>query len=246
MESKIDLWKTPSLVQRYVEGVRGGLPCAAEQIDVMLRVIEATGKPPSSFADLGCGNGILAGTILSRYPEARGALVDFSDPMLEEARAQLSQHLPKLSFISADLRNKEWLRLIEIQRPFEAIVSGYAIHHLTDSRKRELYQEIFDLLAPGGLFLNMDHVSSSTSWIAHISDQLHVDSLYAFHARRGSPKNREEIAQEYAHRPDQEANILASVKAQCDWLRECGFRDVDCYFKIFERAVFGGRRPTTR
>lgn len=239
----IDLWKTPSLVRRYTEEVRGGLPCAVEQIDVMLRMIEATGEAPSPFVDLGCGNGILAGAILSRYPEARGTLVDFSDAMLDEARAQLGRHLSRLSFVNADLRKKEWLGFVEAAAPFAAVVSGYAIHHLTDSRKRELYREIFELLAPGGLFVNIDHVSSSTPWVARVSDRLHVDSLYAFHASRGSPKSREEVAREYARRPDQEANVLTSVEAQCQWLRECGFRDVDCYFKIFERAVFGGRRP---
>ncbi|HMQ52517.1 MAG TPA: class I SAM-dependent methyltransferase, partial [Anaerolineae bacterium] len=32
-------------------------------------------------------------------------------------------------------------------------------------------------------------------------------------------------------------------ETQCAWLRQLGFADVDCYFKIFELAVFGGRRP---
>jgi len=27
------------------------------------------------------------------------------------------------------------------------------------------------------------------------------------------------------------------------WLQEIGFADVDCYFKIFELALFGGRKP---
>lgn len=128
------------------------------------------------------------------------------------------------------------------QAPFDVIVSGYAVHHLADQRKQELYREIFGLLAPGGLF-NTEHVSSNTSWVESISDNLHVDSVYTFHVRKGSRKTWEEIANEYVHRPDQQGNILTPVEAQCDWLRGCGFQDVDCYFKIFERAVFGGRRP---
>ena len=44
-------------------------------------------------------------------------------------------------------------------------------------------------------------------------------------------------------RDDKEANILAPVEVQCEWLRECGFEDVDCFFKFFELAVFGGRPP---
>ena len=27
------------------------------------------------------------------------------------------------------------------------------------------------------------------------------------------------------------------------WLRQIGFQDVDCYFKAFELALFGGRKP---
>ena len=129
------------------------------------------------------------------------------------------------------------------EAPYDVNVSGFAIHHLTDGRKRELYREIFGRLAPGGLFINTEHVSSSTSWIESISDNLHVDSVYAFHVKKGSQKTRVEIANEYVHRPDQQSNILAPMEVQCDWLRDCGFQDVDCYFKIFERAVFGGRRP---
>jgi len=243
MERKGELWKTDSLAHTYVEEVRGGLPCGQEQIDVMLRLIEARGEDVSRFADLGCGGGILASAILSRYPTATGTLLDFSSAMIKEAESKFHDHRADLRFVVADLSEKGWLRPIESQAPYDVIVSGYAIHHLTDERKRELYREIFSLLAPGGLFINTEHVSSSTSWIESISDNLHVDAVYAFHVKKGSPKTREEIANEYVHRPDQQANILAPVEVQCDWLRECGFQDVDCYFRIFERAVFGGRRP---
>ena len=27
---------------------------------------------------------------------------------------------------------------------------------------------------------------------------------------------------------------------QCRWLREIGFQDVDCFWKYFELAIFGG------
>jgi SAM-dependent methyltransferase len=127
--------------------------------------------------------------------------------------------------------------------PFDAIVSGYAIHHLPDERKRSLYQEIYDLLTPGGIFINIEHVASPTPWLAAINDELFVDSLFAFHGRRQTGKSRDEVATEFYYRPDKVANILAPVSDQCDWLREIGFTDVDCFFKILELAVFGGRRP---
>jgi len=33
------------------------------------------------------------------------------------------------------------------------------------------------------------------------------------------------------------------VEAQCAWLGEIGFADVDCFFRILELALFGGRKP---
>ena len=63
------------------------------------------------------------------------------------------------------------------------------------------------------------------------------------HFINGNIKTRKKVADEYQQRPDREANILAPVEHQCDWLRQIGFEDVDCYFKVFELAVFGGRRP---
>ena len=61
--------------------------------------------------------------------------------------------------------------------------------------------------------------------------------------RLAGAKTRAAVADEYHNRPDKAANILVPVEVQCDWLRACGFGDVDCYFKAFELAVFGGRRP---
>lgn len=243
VERPDEVWKSDSLVRKFLSGVRGGIPLAPEQLDIMLRVIDARGEPLRNFADLGCGSGILAGAILGRYPTALGALVDFSEPMFNEAREQLSRAAHRLSFILADFGAAGWVRSVRELAPFDVIVSGYAIHHQPDDRKRQLYREIFGLLRPGGLFLNMEHVASPTPWVGAMADTLFVDSVHAYHTRLGTAKSREEVAEEFVLRPDKQANILALVEVQCDWLRDCGFDDVDCYFKVLELALFGGRRP---
>jgi tRNA (cmo5U34)-methyltransferase len=236
-----EAWKSATLARTFLEGVRGGIPFAAEQIEVMLRVIQARQAPVNRILDLGCGSGVLAQAILTRYPQAQCVLVDFSEPMLDAARAQLGEREPRPQFALADLGLPDWRR--GLTGTFDVAVSGYAIHHLSDQRKRDLYAEIFALLATGGAFINIEHVASPTPWVERICDELMIDSLHAFHGRQGSSKTRQQVADEFVHRPDKAANILAPVEAQCDWLRACGFVDVDCYFKVFELAVFGGRRP---
>ena len=70
-----------------------------------------------------------------------------------------------------------------------------------------------------------------------------IEARYAIEKKNGGRKTKQEIADIFMNRPDKDANILLTVAAQCNWLREIGYEEVDCYFRIFELAVFGGRRP---
>ena len=238
-----EVWKSASLTKKYLEGVREAIPLAGEQLDVMLRLIEARGKPPDSFLDLGCGDGVLAAAIIERYPRARGVLLDFSEPMIEAARQRLRNHEGRLRFVDADFGNEDWPRNLDEVAPFDVVVSGYSIHHQPDDRKQRIYNQIYGLLQSGGLFLNIEHVASPTPWVEKVSDEVFIDSLTQVQRKRSSTQAREQVAAEYYHRDDKAANILAPVEAQCRWLREIGFEDVDCYLKIFKLAVFGGRKP---
>ena len=58
-----------------------------------------------------------------------------------------------------------------------------------------------------------------------------------------SGKSVELIESDYYDRPDKEANILLDVETQVGWLKEIGFDHADTYFKVFELALFGGRKP---
>ena len=112
---------------------------------------------------------------------------------------------------------------------------GFAIH-LPDPRKRELYGEIFATLSPGGV-LNLEHVASATPVVGAIHDE----AMIAF---RAGPEGDVAATRTASHaRPDKADNILAPVEQQCLWLRDIGFADVDVYWKWFELALFGGRKP---
>ncbi len=237
------VWRNESVVTRYLEGVRGGIPLAEEQIGILLRLVAAARPKVESFLDVGCGDGVLGRAILSRYPEARGVFLDFSERMLKGARVKLGSAAAAHSFILRDYGQPEWVDALGTNPAFDVVVSGFSIHHQPDKRKKELYLEVFDLLKPGGLFLNLEHVASKSDWGEKLFDEYFVDSLYQNHRRTGGKRSRTEIADEYYHRDDKAANILSPLETQCAWLREIGFADVDCYFKVFELALFGGNRP---
>ena len=122
-------------------------------------------------------------------------------------------------------------------------MSGLAIHHLQDDRKKALYGEIFNLLRLGGLFLNLEHVAGHSAWAKEAFDECFVDSLWSYHQKQGGTKSRDTIVTEWQSRLGKAADILTPLDVQCRWLQECGFVDVDCFLKIFELAIFGGRKP---
>ena len=110
------------------------------------------------------------------------------------------------------------------------------------TKKVNVYRDIFEILKPGGLFLNLEHVASQSAGLEQVHDEMFIDNLLAYQQKIDLNKSRSVIEQQYYHREDKILNKLSLVETQCEWLRDIGFQEVDCYFKIFELALFGGKK----
>jgi tRNA (cmo5U34)-methyltransferase len=171
-------------------------------------LLEALPERIERFLDLGSGDGRLLALVHERHPTARGVGVDASQPMLVRATERFAAD-PLISLRKHDLEYP----LVE-PPGLDMVVSGLAIHHLRDERKRALFGEVHALLAPGGVFVNLDLVDSPTSDL---------------HERFRRAIGREE---------DDPADHLAGLCEQLAWLRAVGFIHVDCRFKWLELALF--------
>ena len=237
-------WQTQELTDKFLNDVRGAIPGAGQQFAVIGKIVDLWCQSPVNILDLGCGNGILGSFLLDRFPAANCLFLDFSEPMLEAARENIGS-LPNATVEKADFSSPQWVKTLNSADRFDIVISGFAIHHQPDERKCELYSEVFNLLSPGGVFLNLEHVASATAAGQNVFNEFFIDHLCDFHNRSEPDVKRKTIASEYYDRPDKEENLLAQVELQCQWLREIGYEDVDCFFKIFELALFGGRKTTS-
>jgi SAM-dependent methyltransferase len=186
-------------------------PHRAEGEGVLIEQVPAEAR---RVLDLGTGDGRLLAMLGADRPRMQGVGLDFSEPMLAAARRRFGEGTVEL--VEHDLSEP----LPALGR-FDAVVSSFAIHHLEHERKRTLYGEVFELLEPGGVFANFEHVASPTP-------RLHRAFFEAI---------REPIENE------DPSDRTLDVETQLGWLRELGFDDVDCYWKWLEMALLIGIRP---
>ena len=204
----VNKWKEESHVREYLTRA-DGIPHRREGEAVLLDQM-----PPNLMRvlDLGTGNGRLPALLKQKFPKIQAVALDFSPAMLEAARQRFAED-PAVEVIEHNL---------DLPLPalgsFGAVVSSFAIHHCSDERKFSLYKEIYSLLEPGGVFCNLEHVSSPT-------DRLHEKFL--------------EIL-EVSPEAEDPSNKLLDVETQLRRLREIGFEDVDCHWKWLELALLVG------
>jgi len=165
--------------------------------------------------DLGTGDGRLLALLKLDRPQATSVALDFSEIMLAAVRSRFAAD-PTVQIVAHNLEAP----LPDVGQ-FDAIVSSFAIHHLSHDRKRTLYQEIWDRLEPGGIFCNLEHVASPTP-------RLHRQFMLAIG---------------YDPSQDDPSNQLLDGETQLQWLRDMGFEDVDCYWKWLEMALLIGIKP---
>lgn len=207
----VNLWTSTEHSLDYLKKQADSIPHRTEGESVLLEYVP---KSAGRILDLGSGDGRLLRLLKLDRAGTQAVALDFSPVMVEALRKNFAAD-PSVRVVEHNLD----YALPDLGM-FDAVVSSFAIHHLVDERKRSLYAEVYGLLVPGGVFCNLEHVSSPTT-------VLHEYFLQKLGIRQLG---------------EDPSNKLLDVETQLRWLREIGFIDVDCQWKWLELALLGGRR----
>jgi tRNA (cmo5U34)-methyltransferase len=210
--------------QQYEAGRKRLIPCFDEYYGTVMKLLAFPKAAHIRVLDLGAGTGILSRMIADAYPNARITLVDISSEMLALAKESLGTD-PRIRYLQANIA------LLAMPGEFDVVVSALAIHHLKDDEKHVLYSDICEAIAAGGVFINAEQVRGPTA----ILEKRYDDQWLAEVRELGA--SDEELSQ--ARRRMTEDHP-ATLEVQLAWLREVGFRHVDCWYKNGRFAVFSG------
>ncbi|MEJ2723155.1 MAG: class I SAM-dependent methyltransferase [Deltaproteobacteria bacterium] len=212
---------------KYDEQRRKVIPCFDEFYKTAVDLIPFGQEETFRFLDLGAGTGLLTALILAKFPNALPTLIDISEKMLTKARERFEKE-KHVSFCTMDYA------VSPLPGKYDLVVSAMSVHHLADSGKKRLFRSIYEGLVPGGHFIHADLVKGATGstetryqrrWAEHLEQaDLTEDQLSLIYERMSYDKT-------------------APLEDQLRWLRGARFEDVDCFYKHYNFAVYGGSKP---
>lgn len=201
------------------------IPCFDDFYSIAASLMNTTSST-QTVLDIGSGTGLFSSLILKKFPDANITLIDISEKMMDIAKKRFS-NFSNVNYILDDYTSHKF------ESKFDIIVSSLSIHHLTDKEKESIYHRAYSLLNKGGVFVNADQVLGHTPYL---------DTLYKNdwkHKIENSGLSQEEINSAYERTKLDKMSTLAD---QLNWLKESGFKDVDCVYKYFNFVVLFGRK----
>lgn len=231
-------WHSPQYVEDWIAS-------AATRDDerriILRRVVSLIPREADAairVLDVGAGYGALSAQVLERFPQAQLVCQDFSEPMFAQARQRLAWASERVSFTHSDLSDPGWNHALA--GPFDAVISAIAIHNVRYSERiRAIYSEIFDVVAPGGCFLNYDLIFVGGPAAAAAYDNARGLEGWVQGVNGDAPRLPAATREPSVH----EREAITLEQHLC-WLREGGFQDVECFWKEMRNAIIGGFRPT--
>lgn len=149
-------------LQRWDVQQTGYLPDREARFNAMLDVLEALLPDTFMALDLACGPGAISQRLLARFPQARCVAVDLDPVLLTMGQSVLGTVGGRLRWVTADLTTAEWTTELG-EAPFDAVLSTTALHWLAAEHLVRLYRQLGQLVRPGGVVLNGDHMKFKPS-----------------------------------------------------------------------------------
>ena len=200
---------------------------------------------PCVILELCCGEGLLAEVLLDSFPTFTVHGLDGSVEMPQRARERLIRFENRFQCRIFHLASVDWRRP---EFPVHAVVSSMAVHHLTGPQKQELFLDVHQMQADGGLLVIADIVQHPTEAAKRVAAEtwdkvvqkrsLELDgNADAYEFFEGEGWNT------FWYLDPEDIDKPSPLFDQLKWLENAGFVDVDLHWMLAGHAVFSARKP---
>jgi cyclopropane fatty-acyl-phospholipid synthase-like methyltransferase len=226
-----DQWEDPEFAREWDETISRTNPTRAEQLELLVSLLEATHRDGAALLDLGIGSGLVEALIFPRLPDARVVGVDASPAMLSLATKRLAEFASHCQLIAHDFSDIEGMALPPLA--YRVVISVQALHHLPHGRKQAIFQFAARLLPPGGLVLLIDRIA--------LEGDMFSDLYRATWNRleRSSEVKSGLSGDDFLEQLQYKDDYPATLDEHLGWLRSAGF-SATCLHLHLNRALIAG------
>ena len=226
MSNKTLKEKFNEVAEHYDHQRESLIPCFHDLYNITVNLAQWK-NPDPKILDIGAGTGLLTKFLFEKYPEAEFTLIDMSEEMLKVAKNRF-RSAKNFKYIVADYTTHDF------NGSFDLAVSSLSIHHLEDNDKEKLYKKIYNALNPGGIFLNADQVIGPTK---NLDNSYQINWMELLNNSDLSKSEKTSALERMKF--DKPATLEDNLK----WLKNCGFEDVDIYYKYYNFCIFYAKKP---
>ncbi len=237
--TSINAYDLRDRVRRYDADMDVMHPLRWKMIDVALEVLPFNASQPLKILDLGIGTGAFTERLLAAYTQAQVVGLDGAAAMLELARARLAGFADAIEWIVADFQAIP--AAVTAPDTYDAVVSSYALHHLSARQKRAALKPVIGAIKPAGWFLNADVVVAEGYETEARIQQIRVEAVTARAAPEDQRFHNADATRQYlcdleAAEQDQPQTLEEDLRI----LRDAGLASPEVFWKEYREAVIGG------
>ena len=197
--------------------------------------------------ELCCGDGSLSEAILGALQRIRILALDASDIMLEACARRTAPYRDRIEIRAFDLVRTDWRQFPEAPR---AIISTFAIHHLPDPGKRELFRDMAGQLADGGVLAIADLVRPTSEASTQLAAWQWDEAVKERSLRSRGDLSRFAAfrAERWNHHALEDPDPIdqpASLVDQLRWLSDVGLEAADVHWFKGGMGLFSAAKPST-
>ena len=228
-----DEWENPEFALEWDQTALQINPTRAEELDLLVRLLEEGYQEGATILDLGIGSGLVEALLFARLPHASVVGIDSSSVMLGLAAQRLAAFEKRCTLIAHDFTDIE--NLVLPKRKYQMVISVQALHHVPHDKKQAIFQFGADLLEPAGLFLLIDRIAL---------DATHFADLYRAMWKRleeGRESKGGTSSDDFLERLQDKEDHPASLEEHLGWLRRAGL-SATCLHLHLHRALIAGKK----
>jgi tRNA (cmo5U34)-methyltransferase len=202
------------------------IPNYKQMVEMLVSILPFSSEQAFSVIDLGCGTGTVSRKIRDTFPSSCLTCMDIAGNMLSIAAVKNG---PDTTLIQADFKS------FIFPQKYDAIVSSLALHHLPeDEDKKAFYFKIYQALNSGGVFANIDVVTSGDPAL----QKVYMQKWKEFMIKNTSVQEVETKWLPNYYAEDRPIPLARHI----EMLNQSGFDMIDVVYKHFNYAVYCAKK----